>query len=172
MSKIEKLFADAVGLATAFDENFIELAKVLRELQDEDTEEFNRAVEKSGVGSRKAYYLTGIDRAFSKIPVPKARLKKIGWTKLMNLAPHISKENYAVLLKQAETHTAKELEAILRGEEVAEKKKAILMYLSPADAELFEEVLMGFGARRSGRGMPNREEALMNAVRWIAEQKG
>lgn len=171
MTTASELAAKAGELAASFDENFLDLGHVLRALQDIDTDEFTRTVQRSGISSRKAYYLTTIDRAFEKIPAPKDRLKKIGWTKLKTLTSHISKANYTTLLKVAEKNTDKELEAILRGEEVTEKKKAILMYLSRDENAEFERALLMFGAKRSGRGMPNREEAVMTMTRWVLEQR-
>ena len=171
MSKTPELYAKAVELSTAVDENFLELARTLRELQDSDAEEFRRAVKNSGLGQRKAYYLVTIDRTFSKIPVPKTRLKRIGWTKLNILSKHISKSNYGELLKKAEQHTAKELEAILRGEEPMTNAHTVLFYFTPTDYEELASALIKHGAYKSGRGLVNKEQALLNLVREMGRQE-
>src|SRR3546814_4960055 len=68
-----------------------------------------------GLGGRKAFYLIAIDRAFSELPVPKARLADIGWTKLHVLAPIVDHENYEDLLSKAEACSVRDLEAVVRG---------------------------------------------------------
>ena len=171
MAKTTELYEQAVGLSTTVDENFLELASALRDLQEADPDEFRRAINNSGLGARKAYYLVEIDKVFSKIPVPKLRLKKIGWTKLNTLSKHINKSNYAELLKQAETHTNKELETLLRGETVVENQRAVLAYFSPADYAVFEEALLLFKGLKQGRGIVNKEEAMMNMARYVLKHK-
>lgn len=154
-------------LAGAVDENFLELAKALRELQDTDVDEFTRIVNNSGLGKRKAYYLVAIDRTFSKIPVPKLRLKKIGWTKLNVLTKSINKSNYAELLKAAEQYTAKELEKYLSGQKVSAKKKAFLAYLSPEDYEELRHAFLRVGGKPYQRGFSNKGASLAAVCKTI-----
>jgi hypothetical protein len=167
MEDASETFKKVQELSGAIDENFLELAKALRTLQDTDTEEFLRAVKNSGLGKRKAYYLVSIDRTFSTIPVPKLRLKKIGWTKLNLLTPHISKDNYAAMLKAAEQYTAKELEAHLNGRSVEEKKKAFLAYLNQEGYDVLAEAFSRVGGRRSGRGWTNKGAALVALAQTV-----
>ena len=132
---------------------------------------FKQVVRSSKLGERKAYYLIQIDRAFSKIPAPKSRLKRIGWTKLRTLSPYITRENYGALLKNAEALTDKKLEALLLGKPVDEPTKAVLMYLTETENAQFEGALALFGGVRSKRGMSNREEAVMAMARWVLANK-
>lgn len=163
----ETLAAKAMELAGAVDENFLELARALRELQDADPDEFTRIVNNSGLGKRKAYYLVGIDRTFSKIPVPKLRLKKIVWTKLNVLTRAITKSNYAELLKAAEQYTAKELEKYIAGQTPEEKKRAFLAYLSPEDHEELRMAFVRVGGIRYQRGFSNKAAALAAVCRTV-----
>lgn len=167
MEPKEQLAAKAMQMANAVDEHFLELAKTLRELQDTDPDEFTRVVNNSGLGKRKAYYLVGIDRTFSKIPVPKLRLKKIGWTKLNVLTRAITKANYADLLKAAETYTAKELEKYVAGQKPEEKKRAFLAYLSPEDYEALQLAFARVGGIRYQRGFSNKGASLAAVCRTI-----
>lgn len=171
IENVPDLYEKAMSLSSTVDENFLELARTLRELQDTDLDEFKRAIANSGLGQRKAYYLVTIDRVFSKIPVPKARLKKIGWTKLNVLAKHINKKNYAELLKHAESHTAKDLERIIKGEEPMENSRAVLAYFSADDYAELEQAMVLFNGQRAGRGIVNKEEAIMNMVRYVLANK-
>lgn len=169
MDEKKKMVEKVTALSGAVDENFLELAKSLRELQDLDNDEFLRAVENSGLGKRKAYYLVAIDRTFSTIPVPKLRLKKIGWTKLNILTKTIDKSNYAAQLKAAEMYTAKELEAHLSGREVQGKKRAFLTYLDPPGYEKLSEALGKVGGRRYQRGWSNKAAALVAMAETICK---
>ena len=171
MNNSPDLYHQVVGLAKAVDENFIELGKALRELQDTDPDKFRLALNHSGLKQRKAYYLVTIDRVFSKIPVPKDRLRRIGWTKLNILTRYIDKQNYSELLKKAEQYTAKELEQLLRGEEPMTNARAVLCYFDPKDYALLEKALIMFKGQKSGRGIVNKEEAIMNMVKWVLRQK-
>jgi hypothetical protein len=167
MDQTPELYQKVVSLSSTIDENFLELAKSLRQLQDNDPDEFKRAVSNSRLGARKAYYLVEIDKVFSKIPVPKHRLKAIGWTKLQKLSAHINKSNYADLLKKAEAHTAKDLDTVLRGEQPVANKRAVLTYFSQEDYADLEKAMLKFGGERSGRGIINKEEALLKMARFV-----
>jgi len=171
MNNSPDLYHQVVGLAKAVDKNFIELGKTLRELQDTDPEKFRLALNHSGLKQRKAYYLVTIDRVFSKIPVPKDRLRRIGWTKLKILTRFIDKQNYAELLKKAEQYTAKDLEQVLQGNEPVENKRAVLCYFEPKEYAQFEKALLMFKGQKAGKGIVNKEEAIMNMVKWVLRQK-
>src|SRR5919106_1762799 len=84
--------------------DFVEDAKVLRQLHDEDPAEFAKVAEQSGIGLRKAYYLVEIDRAFEGYPIQKEKMLSIGWTKLQMISAHLTKKNYRILLEQADAH--------------------------------------------------------------------
>src|SRR5271156_3921328 len=96
------LFDKALGLSSNVDDNFLELATALRQLFDRDPDLFRKAIEKSKLGTRKAYYLVAISRAFDPLPLTKAQLRKIGWTKLHVLAPHVDESNAEALIELAE----------------------------------------------------------------------
>ncbi len=67
------------------------------------------------LGRRKAYYLISIDKAFRDKNVSAERLKKIGWTKLAALAPHITKDSLEEALLFAEANTVRNIEAVVKG---------------------------------------------------------
>ena len=110
-------FYRALLLVSQIDEEFIELGSLLHKLQETAPEDFQALLSLPQLGKRKGYYLVEIDRAFANSGVPAKRLKKIGWTKLQIIARHVTPENCEQLLELAETHIAKNLEKIMRGEE-------------------------------------------------------
>lgn len=53
---------------------------------------------------------------FDPLPIPRSRLRKIGWTKLQLIGKHVETDNLEELLTLAESVKAKELERRLREE--------------------------------------------------------
>ena len=164
----EDLFDKAMALSGDVDDNFLELGKALRQLQDRDPDLFHKIVAKSNLGRRKAYYVVEVSRIFDPLPVPRARLRKIGWTKLQLIAKHVDASNLEDLLKLAESLSAKELERHLRGEKPLGNAHCVLMYFTPKQYAELEAALLKNGATRSGRGIVDKEEALIDALRKAA----
>jgi hypothetical protein len=166
VASTKSLVSKVTSLANAFDENFLELAETLAQLHENNPEEYARAVKNSDVGKRKAYYLLNIARQFKDIPVPKHRLQRIGWTKLIMIGKQIDKTNYEELIDKAESFTAKQLEAYLAGQKPLDKSHVLNLYFSPQDYTVLADALVAHGASRSGRGgLANKEEALISLIK-------
>ena len=165
----EDLFDKALVLSKDVEDNFLDLAKTLRQLLDRDPEAFREVWTKTNLGRRKAYYLVEVSRTYDPLSVSRARLKKIGWTKLQLIGKNVTQDNLAELLDLAEQHTAKELEALMRGEKPVSNAHCVLMYFSPKQYEVLEAVLLKNGGERSGRGILNKEEALINALKKLGD---
>jgi hypothetical protein len=165
----KKLIKLTVSLAIEFEQNFLEIGHALLELYELDPAEFHHALQSAKLGRRKGYYLIAIARAFGSAPVSKYRLRRIGWTKLAMLSPHIDKYSCNQLLALAEEFTAKELETILRGEDPASKERTIVLYYSQEDYDVLEAALIAFGGIKTGRVMLNREEALLQMAQWAID---
>jgi hypothetical protein len=168
-SSTDDLYAKALELAAQGDEAFLELAKALRQLQDRDPELFNKAMQKAKLGRRKAYYLVDVSRGFDGLPIPKSRLRKVGWTKLGMMAKHVDKANVEEWIELAENHTTKQLETLLRGEEAPDNSHCVLMYFTPEQYAELEQILLRNGGARSGRGIQNKETALLRALKSRAQ---
>ena len=126
---------------------------------------FSRSWPRDHLGRRKAYYLVEVSRIFDPLPVPRSRLRKIGWTKLQLIGKHVNPENLDDLLTLAESTNSKELERQMRGEQPLGNAHCVVMYFSPKQYAEFEEALLKNGAKQSGRGMVDKEKALINALR-------
>lgn len=170
-AKGQELYARSLELSAKFDDNFMELARNLRSLQETDSERFRDIIDKSGLGRRKAYYLVALDKSLGGIKISKDRLRKIGWTKMALMAKAIDKYNYAEYLDFAENHTAKELQVKVAGGKHEDNAHSVLFYFNEQNYETLQDVLVKFGAKRQGRGLVNKDEALMNLVDAVA-QKG
>ena len=167
MQKIEDVYAKALTLSVNVEGNFFELARYLRQLLDRDPELFKKLVDKSEIGTRKAYYLANIARTFDSLRVNRARLKRIGWTKLQIIGATITPDNAEEMLGLAEINTASKLKAIVRGETPIANAHCVLMYFTPEQYEILQDVLVRHGATIHRRGMNEKEAALIRALERV-----
>ena len=163
----EDLFDKALHMAGNVEDNFLELGKALRQLQDRDLELFQKIVAKGSLRRRKAYYLVEVSRIFDPLPVPRSRLRQIGWTKLQLIGKHVTPDNLDDLLSLAEEVNAKELERHMRGEKPLGNARCVLMYFTPKQYTELEEVLVAHGGTKSRRGILNKEEALLRVIKKV-----
>jgi hypothetical protein len=171
----EDIYEKALTMSSNVEDNFLELGRRLRQLQDRDPELFQKVVEKSDLGLRKAYYLVEVSKTFDPLPISRARLRKLGWTKLQIIGKHVTKDNVEELVELAESLPAKQLERQMRGETPVKNAHCVLMYFSPKQYAELEQALLKNGATRStgkGRGLQNKEEALINVIRKAAKATG
>lgn len=151
-------------VASFIGDNFLRVAKALRELQDDDPEIFLKVAKRLGISRRKAYALARIDRQFTELGVEENRLYFIGWSKLQIVGRHLTDENAEYLLQLAEQNTSHDLEVLLRGETPIEDAKVVQLYLAPADHKRLKAALIKHGAGASGNGLAKMESALMALV--------
>jgi hypothetical protein len=165
--KIEELFDKAMILSKDVDDTFLELGRTLRQLQDREPQMFQEIVAKSDLGRRKAYYLVDVSRVFDRLQVSRARLKKVGWTKLATIAKQATQDNIDELLDLAEQNNVKELERIVRGKKPLGNSHCVLMYFSPKQYAELEDALVHHGAHKAGRGrgLVEKEKALLRMMR-------
>jgi len=169
---LDEIYKKAESLAGNVDDNFLELAKILRQLLDRDAEQFRALLEKSKLGSRKAYYLVNISRWFDGVKVGKLRLRNIGWTKLQCIGPYINAQNVDELILLAENNTAASLKLLMRGESPITNAHCVLLYFAPEHYSLLEEVLVKHGAVRNGRGLVDKEKALVSVLHKVYKMHG
>jgi hypothetical protein len=162
----KELYDSAVEMAGNIEDNFLELGKTLRQLQDKGGGElFQKFIVKTQIKRRKAYYLVEVSRIFDPLPISRNRLRKIGWTKLQLIGAKTTKDNVQEMLEMAENNTAQQLQAVMRGDKPVANSHCVLMYFSPKQYEELEEALLANGGTRSGRGIVDKEKALINALR-------
>jgi hypothetical protein len=119
----------------------------------------------SGLGLRKAYYLLSIDQQLSRINISPAQLRRIGWTKLQIIAKRITRKNMRQLIAMAEQNTSYQLTKVIRGIKAKRKKRCILMYFTEAQYRKFEAAVLRNGGIRRGRGLINKEQAILRALK-------
>lgn len=165
MTKADDLYERALKLTARLDQSFMDLARVIRDLNDNDVEAFDQFVKTSGLGRRKAYYLIAIDKAFRKLNVSRDRLHKIGWTKVNILSNYVEEDNVNKLLDLAETCTVKELTSRLEGDDAKPATSPVLFYFTEKDRDYLLRALLKFGAGQSSRGLVGKEQALIKIIK-------
>ena len=166
------LIKKAQTLAAKDDESMIELAEVLSDLRglpkppDGDRPTLDELVDLTKLSRRAICYLLKVWQAFSDLGIPRKRLVQVGWTKAAVVIENCAPEEVEEALALAETATAKELPALLKGAPRKAKARTVLLRLTPKQYCQFEAVLLANGARRpkKGRGLSGKERALLKAL--------
>ncbi len=159
---------DVLHMIDEAEDRFLDLAALLRQLKAEQPAGFLAVAAPPKLSLRRAYYLVGIDEAFGGMPHLRPRLIDIGWSKLAQIAKHVTQENVEALLQLAESHTAHELRLLLKGVAVKPGSRPVLLYLDPDQFGLFAKVLSQHGAKATKKGMVDKEAALVCALAKLA----
>lgn len=117
--------------------------------------------------SRKAYYILSVESDLQAFGIPDERLLEIGWTKLSLIAPKLTQENHQKLLKLAETHTAREVGLLLKGEFPAPDSKVLQIYLPAKDYAIVAKALTLFGAGMIDGSLVYKEDALVGIAKHV-----
>ena len=151
--------------------SFMEIARELRQIQEQSPDEFVRAAKRLGVEKRKAYYLVEIDRNLEGLKIDHGRLARIGWTKLQIIAGRLNSRTAESQLSQAERHTAHELARLIEreAEDSEPREHAVLLYLTKSEYDVFRAVVTAHGATISGNGLSGKEQALIAALKKLKQ---
>jgi hypothetical protein len=162
MSTADEVFQKALRLADRPDQDFLELSRCLAELRDQDPHMLNRFVGASRMGRRKAFYLATLGRQLRRLgTLPEERLRSIGWSKLQLISKQLTAKDADRLFKLAEENSTLKLARLMRGERPDPKPRHVLLVFSPEQYRTFERDVLRHGARRSGRGLIRKEEAVL-----------
>lgn len=156
-------------LATQGDDSMFELAEALSDLRaipKPDRPSFDDLVDLTKLSRRTIFYLLKVWGMVGGLGLPRDRLVGVGWTKLAVIAETCEPHAVQEALDLADTCTAKELPALLKGDAPNRKARTVLLRLTPLQYGRFETVLLANGARQSrgGRGLSGKEKALMKAL--------
>lgn len=162
----DPIYARVLELVARLDDDFLDLASLLRELKDNQPEDFNALIAERFLSRRMAYYLLTVYQTFGDIAQSqRIRLSRIGWTKLIVIAPQVTTKNREKLLKLAEAYKVEDLKAIMRGQAPIIGRKTVTLYLTPKQHEKFAKAILKHGAVQSGDGYAGKEAALIEALR-------
>lgn len=166
---IAAIFDRVLRLAKRGDREFLEIGRLLRDLQAKDVDTFKLAYQQAGIGRRTAYNYVQIVKAFEPLSVKDEDLIVIGPTRAQTLAPHVTAQNCSELLAIAATSSTRDLQICVAGGEPVPGSRAVLLYLSPQDHARFTNALIAFGGKPAPVGLSNKEAALMNIVTVIED---
>ncbi len=173
------LMKRAQTLAAKGDDSMIELAEVLWDLRalpkppDGDRPTLDELASRVKLSRRTICYLLKVWQRFSDRGIPRDRLVRTGWTKLAVIAENCEPGEEEEALALAETYTAKDLPARLKGEKEAEETRTVQFRLTDSQHEYLEKVLVDYGAKRpkkgheKGHGLFGKNDALMRALRRL-----
>ena len=164
-----KLRRRARALAVARDATPIDLAEALYEAEQAAPGAIQELIEDGVIRQRRAYYLKSIWARLVDLQIPKARLVKIGWTKLAVIVSKCPEGDELEWLQIAEEGTpAADLVRAAKGKDEA-ARHSILLRMTDAQHKVFEKALRRFGAvrGRTGRGLTKKEAALTLALKEV-----
>jgi hypothetical protein len=135
----EDLYNEAMSMSGDVENTFLDLGRTLRQLLDRDPELFQKVIDRSALGRRKAYDLVEISSAFDPLRVSRARLKKLGSTNLSLIAKQVNQDNLEKLLQVTENTNSEQLERRMKGEAKVGNAACVLKYFSPKEYKELEK---------------------------------
>jgi hypothetical protein len=158
------LFIKTLMLIAKLEDEFLELASLLHQVQQMNPKDFKNLYSMPQLGRRKAYYLVSIDKAFSGKNIAPERLNALGWTKLAALAPHITDENLEDALVFAELNSVRNIEPVVHGLEPIIGGRSVLLNFTAEQFGAFAAAIVANGAIENGAGFIGKEKALIAAL--------
>jgi hypothetical protein len=124
-------------------------------------------VKKAGLNLRQAYYLCEIVDQLRPFARYKERFEVIGWTKTQVIARGLNRQNLKERLELAETkdNTARKLRSLVEGKTLPDKTRCVQLYFTEDDYKAFEEAVVLNGGSPVGRGLVNKEEAVLALIK-------
>ena len=157
----ERLVAEAQRLLRGVRENYLRVGAVLIGLRDGlASTRFDAALREIGVNLRTAFALI---RAVTAAPVAGLTREEaiaLGWTKLNLVAVRLGQGEDAYWIEQARTQSAATLSKMV-SENRSGARPANVFLLTSEQKGALDAALFKAGAKRHGRGLRGREEALM-----------
>ncbi len=169
MATKTKIYDRAMALADHKKPPSIELAGVLYRLQQREPEQFKAFYETSRIKRRTAFYLAEVGKCLEPLGLPSSRLEAIGWSKIQVIAKHLTPRNAEKLLKLAEENTTQSLAARMRNDDPMPDARCVMLRLSPQHYRKFEDAVLQNGGAKVGRGLRDKEKALMKIIGKVAK---
>jgi hypothetical protein len=171
---IEHLKQEALALATKPTKNFYDFACALWAAHNEDRTFLHEVERIAGIKRRALFYLSNVGRLLSEYRIDEAQAERIGWTKLQIVARDTARlpqklnqrAMRANLQLALRTPSHALLEALERqGASSEGPTRSILLRLPAEQYADVEAALIACGAKRRGKGLVDKEEALVRLAR-------
>ena len=168
LMKPSAIRAKVITLAGRRTDNFWELGNALLMLRDSSrvTGEFKKTIETAGLNLRQAYYLSEIADRLRPFARYKERFEVLGWTKTQIIARGLIKENLKQRLEEAESNSARKLQALMKGEASPSEARRVVLFFSPDDYGVFKQAVMQNGGSTGIRGnLVDKEAAIIALIK-------
>ena len=142
---------------------------IVREIDHRDagTADLVKLTRRIGCSVRTARYVADVYRLAQKVGLSRREVTEIGWTKLAVVAAATGgKATKSELLAYCAGRTVTEVRAALAG--VGGAVKTVVFTLNKGQRADLDAALVRFGARRSGRSIQDKEQALMKIISKVA----
>lgn len=101
------------GVANHLGRRVSEMARLLREIEDEAPLAFEAVAVRLGVAPDQARIWTRTDRVIRNLSISEERVRKIGWPKMMLIAQILNETNREEMLDLAQTHSFEVVKSFL-----------------------------------------------------------
>jgi hypothetical protein len=167
---IDHLKQEALALATKPTKNFYAFACALWAAHNEDSTVLREVERSAGIKRRALFYLSNVGRLLSDYGIGEAQAERIGWTKLQIVARHAARQPKKLnqcamranlqLALQTPSHALPE--ALERqGASTTPATRSVLLRLPVEQYTDVETALIACGAKRRGKGLVGKEDALV-----------
>ena len=148
----EDIYEKALTMSKNVEDNFLDLGRQLRQLQDREPELFQKIIDQSDLGKRKAYYLVEVSKTFDPLPISRALVcaSSAGPSvrSSASTSPRTMSRRWSSWPRACPSSGSRRQ---LRGEPPMKNAHCVLMYFSPEQYEEFEAVLLAHGAKPAPR---------------------
>lgn len=165
----------AMGLAKKSTKSFHAFSSALWMAHSNNPAVMHEVVGVAGIKRRALFYLSDVGGFLTEHNITEDQAERIGWTKIQIVARHVrrhtlvGKRMIQRYLTIAERTTAHRLPAALKNQDtdLTVASRTVLLRI-PADAyPALENALLTCGARKQGRGLAGKEEAIMALVQSV-----
>lgn len=176
LPRSNQIMERASALAALPSKNFYDLARDLATLHAMQPSVLIKIGDQHGISRRRMYYLSEAGAFIRKSGMDKATAERLGWTKVSALARHtkdmqtLTATEVSALVALSDQSTVYNLpEALAKNVPPPEAARAILLHLTTEQYKVVEEALAAFGARKRGRGLAGKEDALVALASKLPE---
>lgn len=173
-SDVEHLKQEALTLAVKPTKNFYAFACALWAARNEDRTFLHEVERIAGIKRRALFYLSNVGRLLSDYRINEAQAERIGWTKLQIVARHAARRpqklnqramraNLQLALRTPSHALPEALER--QGASSAGPTRSLLLRLPVEQYADVEAALIACGAKRRGKGLVGKEDALVLLAR-------
>lgn len=168
----------ALALAAKPTKTFHAFARALSRAHSDDPSFLHEVARVAMIKRRALFYLSSVGRLLDDYDITDEQAERIGWTKLQIVARHtanqpgrISRRDMQAKLEIASRTPADRLHEALEQQETPRPLRSVLLRLTAKQYADVEAALIACGATRRGKGLVDKEEALVRLARTLTDDR-